>query len=66
MSKLPELTPGIIRLSFMVPIIFVAVVLLLVLFVSSLFSVTTRDRSTPFKFSWTIGAAPHLAILRSL
>jgi hypothetical protein len=50
MSKLPELTPGIIRLRFIILILFVAVVLLLVLFLSTLFSEIARDCATPFKF----------------
>ena len=50
MSKLPELTPGIMRLRIIILILFVAVVLLLVLFLSFLFSEIARDCATPFEF----------------
>ncbi len=49
MSKLPELTPGIMRLRFIILILFVAVVLLFVLFLSFLFSEIARECSTPFE-----------------
>lgn len=49
MSKLPELTPGIILLRFIVVVLFAVVVFLLVLFLSFLFSEIARDCATPFK-----------------